>query len=281
MSPRTPDGRRKASSGADQVGILGRRSESGWERTSEAVMVPRPPDPRSGGRERSPCPVVSRRLHAPGLDIWESTGHMFTGIVEELGAVRSVDEVGDGRRVVVEATTVLDDVTLGASIAVNGCCLTVVEWADGWFAVDAVPETLDCTTVGGLSPGDPVNLERPLVVGGRFGGHVVQGHVDMVTEVLAVRELSDGSRRLSFRLPDELAGKVVEKGSVTLDGASLTVAAVDNDTFDVALIPHTLQVTTFGRRAPGDQVNVEADVLAHYVAGLLAAGRIPANEGSG
>ena len=206
---------------------------------------------------------------------------MFTGIVEELGAVRSVDEVGDGRRVVVEATTVLDDVTLGASIAVNGCCLTVVEWADGWFAVDAVPETLHCTTVGGLSPGDPVNLERPLVVGGRFGGHVVQGHVDMVTEVLAVRELSDGSRRLSFRLPDELAGKVVEKGSVTLDGASLTVAAVDNDTFDVALIPHTLQVTTFGRRAPGDQVNVEADVLAHYVAGLLAAGRIPANEGSG
>ncbi|MCH2424297.1 MAG: riboflavin synthase [Acidimicrobiales bacterium] len=206
---------------------------------------------------------------------------MFTGIVEELGAVRSVDEVGDGRRVVVEATTVLDDVTLGASIAVNGCCLTVVEWADGWFAVDAVPETLDCTTVGGLSPGDPVNLERPLVVGGRFGGHVVQGHVDMVTEVLAVRELSDGSRRLSFRLPDELAGKVVEKGSVTLDGTSLTVAAVDNDTFDVALIPHTLQVTTFSRRAPGDQVNVEADVLARYVAGLLAAGRIPANEGSG
>ncbi len=197
---------------------------------------------------------------------------MFTGIVEELGVVRSVDKVDDGRRVVIEATAVLDDVILGASIAVNGCCLTIVEWADDWFGVDAVPETLDRTTVGGLRPGDLVNLERPLTAGGRFGGHVVQGHV---------RELSDGSRRLSFRLPDELAGQIVEKGSVTLDGVSLTVAAVVDDTFDVALIPHTLQVTTFGRRDSSHQVNVEADVLARYVAGLLAAGRIPANEGSG
>jgi len=206
---------------------------------------------------------------------------MFTGIVEELGVVRSVDKVDDGRRVVIEATAVLDDVILGASIAVNGCCLTIVEWADDWFGVDAVPETLDRTTVGGLCPDGLVNLERPLTAGGRFGGHVVQGHVDTVTEVLIVRELSDGSRRLSFRLPDELAGQIVEKGSVTLDGVSLTVAAVVDDTFDVALIPHTLQVTTFGRRDSGHQVNVEADVLARYVAGLLAAGRIPANEGSG
>ena len=208
---------------------------------------------------------------------------MFTGIVEELGAVRSVGAVGDGRRLVVDASTVLDDVTLGASIAVNGCCLTVVEWGDGWFAVDAVPETLDRTTIGGLAAGDPVNLERPLAADGRFGGHVVQGHVDTVTEVVDVTDQSDGSRRLTFRLPDELAGQVVEKGSVTLDGTSLTVASVDptpgTGTFDVALIPHTLEVTTFGRRSPGDRINVEADVIARYVVGLLAAGRIPVPGG--
>jgi len=208
---------------------------------------------------------------------------MFTGIVEELGAVRSVDAVGDGRRLAFDACTVLDDVTLGASIAVNGCCLTVVEWGDGWFAVDAVPETLDRTTVGDLATGDPVNLERPVAADGRFGGHVVQGHVDTVTEVTAVADQSDGSRLLTFRLPDELAGEVVEKGSVTLDGTSLTVASVEPfpgaGTFEVALIPHTLEVTTFGRRSPGDRINVEADVIARYVAGLLAAGRIQSPGG--
>ena len=204
---------------------------------------------------------------------------MFTGIVEELGTVRAVDAVGDGRRLVVAAETVLDDVTLGASVAVNGCCLTVVEWGDEWFAVDAVPETLERTTIGDLAIGDPVNLERPLAADGRFGGHVVQGHVDTVTEVLAVVDQSDGSRWLTFRLPEDLAGQVVEKGSVTLDGTSLTVASVGESsswggTFDVALIPHTLEVTTFGGRSPGDRLNVEADVIARYVAGLLGAGRI-------
>jgi riboflavin synthase len=204
---------------------------------------------------------------------------MFTGIVEELGTVRAVDAVGDGRRLVVAAETVLDDVTLGASVAVNGCCLTVVEWGDEWFAVDAVPETLERTTIGDLAIGDPVNLERPLAADGRFGGHVVQGHVDTVTEVLAVVDQSDGSRWLTFRLPEDLAGQVVEKGSVTLDGTSLTVASVGQSsnwghTFDVALIPHTLEVTTLGGRSPGDRLNVEADVIARYVAGLLGAGRI-------
>jgi riboflavin synthase len=132
-----------------------------------------------------------------------------------------------------------------------------------------------------MAPGEAVNLERPLAADGRFGGHVVQGHVDTVTEVVAVEALSDGSRRLTFRLPDELAGQVIEKGSITLDGTSLTVAAVTRDTFDVALIPHTLDVTTFGDRRTGDLVNVEADVLARYVAGLLAAGRIATTDGSG
>ncbi len=206
---------------------------------------------------------------------------MFTGIVEELGTIRSVDEVGGGRRLVVDAATVLDDVTLGVSIAVNGCCLTVVEWGDSWFGVDAVPETLERTTLGTMAPGEVVNLERPLAADGRFGGHVVQGHVDTVTEVVAVDALSDGSRRLTFRLPDELAGQVIEKGSITLDGTSLTVAAVTRDTFDVALIPHTLDVTTFGDRRTGDLVNVEADVIARYVTGLLAAGRIATTDGSG
>ena len=206
---------------------------------------------------------------------------MFTGIVEELGSIRSIDEVGDGRRLVVDAVTVLADVSLGASISVNGCCLTVVEWGDAWFGVDAVPETLERTTLGVMAPGEAVNLERPLAANGRFGGHVVQGHVDTVTEVVAVEALSDGSRRLTFRLPDELAGQVIEKGSITLDGTSLTVAAVTRDTFDVALIPHTLDVTTFGDRRTGDLVNVEADVLARYVAGLLAAGRIATTDGSG
>ena len=206
---------------------------------------------------------------------------MFTGIVEELGTIRSVDEVGGGRRLVVDAATVLDDVTLGASIAVNGCCLTVVEWGDAWFGVDAVPETLERTTLGAMAPGEAVTLERPLAADGRFGGHVVQGHVDTVTEVVAVEALSDGSRRLTFRLPDELAGQVIEKGSITLDGTSLTVAVVTRDTFDVALIPHTLDVTTFGDRRTGDLVNVEADVLARYVAGLLVAGRIATTDGSG
>ena len=211
----------------------------------------------------------------------ESTGHLFTGIVEELGTIRSIDDVGGGRRLVVDAATVLDDVTLGASIAVNGCCLTVVEWGDAWFGVDAVPETLEHTTLGAMAPGEAVNLERPLAANGRFGGHIVQGHVDTVTEVVAVEALSDGSRRLTFRLPDEFAGQVIEKGSITLDGTSLTVAAVTRNTFDVALIPHTLDVTTFGDRRTGDLVNVEADVLARYVASLLAAGRIVTTDGSG
>ncbi len=229
--------------------------------------------------------LVGRLPSAPdpprtGFGKKEHTGQMFTGIVEELGTVRAVDVVGEGRRLVVDATTVLDDVALGASVAVSGCCLTVVEWGDEWFAVDAVPETLERTTIGDLAVGDPVNLERPLAVDGRFGGHVVQGHVDAVTEAVAVVDQSDGSRWLTFRLPDDLAGQVVEKGSVTLDGVSLTVASVGESptgggTFDVALIPHTLEVTTFGGRSPGDRLNVEADVIARYVAGLLAAGRIP------
>ena len=138
---------------------------------------------------------------------------MFTGLVEEVGTIRSVAPVGEGARVTIAASTVLGDVEMGASIAVNGCCLTVVEWGDDWWAADAVPETMDRTNLGGLAPGDPVNLERPLAANGRYGGHVVQGHVDGTGEVHSIEELDDGSWRFTFTLPSELANYVVERGA--------------------------------------------------------------------
>jgi len=194
---------------------------------------------------------------------------MFTGLVEEVGIIRSVTPVGDGARVEIAATTVLDDVKMGASIAVNGCCLTVVEWGDDWWAADAVPETMERTNLGGLNAGDPVNLERPLAANGRYGGHVVQGHVDGTGEVVGIDELDDGSWRFTFSLPPELVNYVVEKGSIAIDGISLTVAAVTPTTFSIAIIPHTFAVTAMGRRAVGDTVNLEADVLAKYVERLV------------
>jgi riboflavin synthase len=194
---------------------------------------------------------------------------MFTGLVEEVGTIRSVASVGEGARVTIAASTVLGDVEIGASIAVNGCCLTVVEWGDDWWSADAVPETMDRTNLGGLAPGDPVNLERPLAANGRYGGHVVQGHVDGTGEVHSIEELDDGSWRFTFTLPSELADYVVEKGSIAVDGISLTVAAVTPSTFSIAIIPHTFAVTAMGQRSVGDTVNLEADVLAKYVERLV------------
>jgi riboflavin synthase len=194
---------------------------------------------------------------------------MFTGLVEEVGTVRSVTAVGEGARVVIDAALVLDDAQMGASIAVNGCCLTVVEYDETSWAADAVPETLDRTNIGSLRAGDLVNLERPLAANGRYGGHVVQGHVDATAAVMAIEELDDGSFRYTFELPPSLANYVVEKGSIAIDGISLTVAAVDATTFSIAIIPHTHEVTTIGRRTVGDRVNVEADVLAKYVERLV------------
>lgn len=194
---------------------------------------------------------------------------MFTGLVEEVGTVRSVTAVGEGARVEIGAELVLDDVEMGASIAVNGCCLTVVAWGDDWWAADAVPETLERTNLGGLGEGDPVNLERPLAANGRYGGHVVQGHVDGTGEVLEITELDDGSWKYTFSLPSELASYVVEKGSIAVDGISLTVAGVTPTSFTIAIIPHTHAVTAMGRRVIGDTVNLEADVLAKYVERLV------------
>ena len=203
---------------------------------------------------------------------------MFTGIIEELGHVRDRFAAGACERFVIAASTVLDDVTLGASIAVNGACLTVVEWGADWWAADAVPETLRRTNLGALAIGDPVNLERPLAATARLGGHIVLGHVVATGPLLERRILDpaapdDGTVELTFGLPAALAPFVVEKGSVALDGISLTVASVGRDgrgrhTFDVAVIPHTRQVTTLGFRIPGDVVNFEADYLAKVVARL-------------
>ena len=185
---------------------------------------------------------------------------MFTGIVEELGRLRR----RDGQRFEIEASLVLEDAKIGDSVAHNGCCLTIVDIADGWYAVDAVDETLRRTNLGDLQAGDPINLERPVRPNDRLGGHIVQGHVDAVGEVV------EPAPELRVRMPQDLLRYVVEKGSITVDGCSLTVVDVLDDGFTIALIPHTTEVTTLGRRRPGDRVNLEVDVMAKYAERLLA-----------
>lgn len=189
---------------------------------------------------------------------------MFTGIVEELGTVES----REGPRLRIQARTVLDDVELGASIAVNGTCLTVVDWGDGWWEADVVDETFARTSLGALAPGDPVNLERPVRLQDRLGGHLVQGHVDAVGTIVT------GAPDLRVEVAPEHLRYIVHKGSITVDGTSLTVAAVHPDGFSVAVIPHTTEVTTLGRKGPGDPVNIELDVVAKYVESLLE-GHVP------
>lgn len=190
---------------------------------------------------------------------------MFTGIVEERGVVR---EVG-GSRLAVGCRTVTSDAEVGASVSVNGVCLTVVERSDAHLAFDVTEETLRRTSFARLSEGDPVNLERPLTLASRLGGHLVQGHVDGVGEVVAVAPEKDGAASVTIRAPMDLRRYLVEKGSVCVDGVSLTVAALDGDTFAVALIPHTLAATTLGSAQPNDPVNLEVDVIAKYVEALL------------
>jgi riboflavin synthase len=203
---------------------------------------------------------------------------MFTGIIEELGTVRAVIPHEGGARIEIEAARVLDDAEIGASIAVNGCCLTVVELRPGpsgtsgrgAWAADVVAESLDRTSLGSLVAGDPVNLERPVRAADRLGGHVVQGHVDAVGVLRDRVALADGSACMTFAAPPSVLRYVVEKGSITVDGISLTVAALAADAFDIAVIPHTLAVTNLGSKQPGDPVNLEVDVLAKYVERLLS-----------
>ncbi|MEX2202938.1 MAG: riboflavin synthase [Actinomycetota bacterium] len=190
---------------------------------------------------------------------------MFTGIVEERGVVR---EVG-GSRLAVGCRTVTSDAEVGASVSVNGVCLTVVERSDAHLAFDVSEETLRRTSFARLSQGDPVNLERPLTLASRLGGHLVQGHVDGVGEVVEVAPEKDGAAWVTIRAPKDLRRYLVEKGSVCVDGVSLTVAALDGDTFAVALIPHTLAATTLGSAQLKDPVNLEVDVIAKYVEALL------------
>ncbi|MBW4720960.1 riboflavin synthase [Saccharothrix obliqua] len=189
---------------------------------------------------------------------------MFTGIVEELGEVVAVEDLPDAARVTIAGPLVTGDAKHGDSIAVNGVCLTVVEVVDGAFTADVMRETLVRSSLAKVARGDRVNLERAAAVGQRLGGHIVQGHVDGTGAVLS-RDKAEHWEVVHFALPAHLARYVVEKGSITVDGVSLTVVSVDADRFSVSLIPTTLELTTLGRREPGDLVNLEVDVIAKYV----------------
>ena len=196
---------------------------------------------------------------------------MFTGIVEHLGTVIDVTDGNRGRRLTIDPGPLGHGLDVGDSVAVDGTCLTVTDVGAGVVAFDVMGETLDRTTLGTVNPGDMVNLERPMAAAGRFDGHIVQGHIDAVGTVRSVVDDGDGGRRMWVDVAPALLRYVVEKGSITVDGASLTVAGVDGSGFEIALIPHTLEVTTLGRRRPGDGVNLEVDVLAKYVERLLGA----------
>ena len=186
---------------------------------------------------------------------------MFTGIVEELGRLESLD----GGRLRIAATRVIEDASIGDSIAVNGCCLTVVASGDDWWEADVSDETVSRTSLASLQPGDGINLERAVKVSDRLGGHIVQGHVDGVGKVI------DPVPDLRVEVPAGMTRYLVEKGSVTVDGVSLTVVDALDDGFTVAIIPHTAEVTTLGAKRPGDLVNLEVDVMAKYVEKLMSA----------
>lgn len=185
---------------------------------------------------------------------------MFTGIVEEVGTITQ-----SGSRLTVLCRTVLSDSRLGSSIAVNGVCLTAVALEQDSFSADVSPETLARTSLGGLGPGSLVNLERPLALGDRLGGHIVQGHVDGTGEVLSLEALSGGNWDLRVRVPAELERYMIYKGSIAIDGISLTVAALEERTVSVAVVPHTYENTAVRSYQPGALVNIEVDMLAKYV----------------
>ncbi len=191
---------------------------------------------------------------------------MFTGIITDVGEVVSVEARGDSRIALATAYDV-ETIGIGASVACSGACLTVVDKGPDWFAVDASAETLRCATLGAWRPGTRVNLERPLKVGDELGGHMVLGHVDGVARIVG-REPEGDSVRLACAAPEGLGRFLAAKGSVALDGVSLTLNRVEGETFEVNVVPHTLRCTTLGTARPGDRVNLEVDVLARYVARL-------------
>lgn len=193
---------------------------------------------------------------------------MFSGIVEEMGAVTALNKGLAGTRLTIMASTVMSDLAIGASVSVNATCLTVVARSDHDFSVDVSPETLRVTTLGTLTSGAPVNLERAMKLNERIGGHLVSGHVDAIG-VLRSRQQDGNALVLEFEAPNEILRYCVAKGSITVDGISLTVNDVTERSFAVAIIPHTAKVTTLGLKQVGDQVNLEADVIGKYVERLL------------
>lgn len=199
---------------------------------------------------------------------------MFTGIVEELGEVTAVEKLDDASRFRLRGPVVTEGAKHGDSIAVNGVCLTVVDLGEHEFTADVMAETLDRSSLGALTTGSRVNLERPMALGGRLGGHIVQGHVDGTGRIVE-RTISENWEIVKVSLPAELARYVVEKGSITVDGVSLTVVDAGPDYFTISLIPTTLALTTLGIKQPGDPVNLEVDVIAKYVERLLGADAIP------
>lgn len=198
---------------------------------------------------------------------------MFTGIIEELGVVDSIEQLPDAIRLKIRGPLVVSDVKRGDSIAVNGTCLTAVEFDAETFTADVMQETLRLTSLDAIKAGDPVNLERAMTAATRFGGHVVQGHVDGVGQVIS-RQPSENWEWVRVQVPTELMKYVVLKGSITIDGVSLTVNEVGDDWLGLSLIPETLALTTLGSKKPGDKVNVEADVMAKHIERLLEARNI-------
>ncbi len=193
---------------------------------------------------------------------------MFTGLIEEIGKIRKINISGEGRYITVTAGKVLEDVKIGDSITVNGACQTVTEFGDDYFTVFASKVTCDVTTLGSLNQGSGVNLERAMSPGSRFGGHIVQGHVDGKGKIDSISKDSNGIR-IAISAPGEILKYIVEKGSVTVDGISLTVVSLINSGFDLYIIPETISTTTLSEKKPGDEVNIEVDILAKYVEKML------------
>jgi riboflavin synthase len=195
---------------------------------------------------------------------------VFTGIIEELGEIVAIEPATDSARLTIRGPLITQDAAHGASVAVNGVCLTVVDLKADTFTADVMRETLERSSLGALEPGSPVNLERPVRLSDRLGGHLVQGHVDGVGTIIA-REPGENWEIVRISLPGGLARYLVEKGSITVDGISLTVVDAGDDQFSVSLIPTTLELTTLGRKAVGEPVNLEADVIAKYVERMIGA----------
>lgn len=201
---------------------------------------------------------------------------MFTGLIEETGKVSSLRRGGNSSFIRIQAEKVLEGTVTGDSIAVNGVCLTVTEMGGGWFQADVMNETLARSSLGGLKPGDPVNLERAMAAGGRFGGHIVSGHIDGTGTVTDIK--NDGiAVWYTITADPQILRYIVEKGSVALDGISLTVAKVTAESFSVSVIPHTAEVTTLSKRKTGDKINIENDIIGKYVEKLMK----PAESSSG